>query len=526
MAEGDAAAWYFLVEGQPIGPYNVEALRGFFKSGHLNSESLFWKEGEPEWKPAAKYESLSEALHVKDPPEPTVAGPQAEQAKEVLPDDDPLAAFQAEIQAIEAENAVLNEEPASPAERSFVDDDGTWYLWDSSLKKFVAQGGAPPPGEAAYNPDDMVFEAEEEVIPTLQAVREAEAAAAAKALEEEKEKEAAGKKRKAQEVIDKHKERSKRAKEAAEADKNQGWFEVKNNTSVYATGLPWDVTVEEVAEVFSKCGIIKEDEKRQPRIKIYRDQKTGMPKGDCLVTYLKLPSVDLAISLLDGAPFRPGGVGVMSVSKARFEMKGETFVPKPKSKKSKKVLAAQEAKLLGWGGFDDKLPAEKVTVVLRHMFEPDELLLDPDAVEQLEVDVSSECTKLGPVDKVCVYKAHPQGVVSVRFRTEEAAQACITLMSGRWFGGRQIAAALWDGRTNFNVKMKETAEEQAARLEAYARELEGAASARVAASTGTLSTNSAGEELEKEPLADGPQEFAPAGNGELGPVDALGPSEQ
>ena len=44
-------------------------------------------------------------------------------------------------------------------------------------------------------------------------------------------------------------------------------------------------------QAFSKCGVIKEDDQRRPRIKIYRDRESGMPKGDGLVTYLKDPSV-------------------------------------------------------------------------------------------------------------------------------------------------------------------------------------------------------------------------------------------
>ena len=45
------------------------------------------------------------------------------------------------------------------------------------------------------------------------------------------------------------------------------------------------------AQFFSKCGIIKEGDDKRPRIKIYRDRATGIPKGDGLVTYLKEPSV-------------------------------------------------------------------------------------------------------------------------------------------------------------------------------------------------------------------------------------------
>ena len=46
-------------------------------------------------------------------------------------------------------------------------------------------------------------------------------------------------------------------------------------------------------------------------------------------------------------------------------------------------------------------------------------------------------------------------------------------MNGRFFGGRQIEADLWDGVSNFYVKpAKESEEEQAARLERFARELE------------------------------------------------------
>lgn len=42
----------------------------------------------------------------------------------------------------------------------------------------------------------------------------------------------------------------------------------------------------------------------------------------------------------------------------------------------------------------------------------------------------------------------------MRFQTEEGAQACLERMNGRFFGGLQLTAALWDGVTNYNVKVR------------------------------------------------------------------------
>lgn len=63
-----------------------------------------------------------------------------------------------------------------------------------------------------------------------------------------------GKKRSGEDIIEREKERSKKAKEAA--TQKAEWFELKQNTSVYVSGLPSDVTEEEVAQVSTHSAFI------------------------------------------------------------------------------------------------------------------------------------------------------------------------------------------------------------------------------------------------------------------------------
>lgn len=62
------------------------------------------------------------------------------------PKDDELAAFQAEMSALGAVAAPgpeledpLRAETPEPEDRRFQDDDGTWYIWDALLRKFVEE---------------------------------------------------------------------------------------------------------------------------------------------------------------------------------------------------------------------------------------------------------------------------------------------------------------------------------------------------------------------------------------------------
>ena len=86
------------------------------------------------------------------------------------------------------------------------------------------------------------------------------------------------------------------------------------------------------------------------------------------------------------------------------------------------------------------------------MFHPEEIRNGIVTKEELKEDVENECAKLGEVDRVVVYEANEEGVISVRFRHEDAADACIQRMNGRFFSKRRIEAHKW-GRRHRGIKV-------------------------------------------------------------------------
>lgn len=68
------------------------------------------------------------------------------------------------------------------------------------------------------------------------------------------------------------------------------WFDVapEQNTKVYVSDLPDDITEDEFGQLMSKCGMVMKDLKNgKLKVKLYRDSN-GKVKGDGLCHYIKV----------------------------------------------------------------------------------------------------------------------------------------------------------------------------------------------------------------------------------------------
>ena len=159
-----------------------------------------------------------------------------------------------------------------------------------------------------------------------------------------------------------------------EKPKEAEWFQEEDakSTKVYVSNLPLDISEEEFIEYMSKCGMVEFDSRsKKPKVKLYKDKERNQLKGDGLCSYIKHESVELALTILDGSDFKGK---VISVERAKFELKGEydpKLKPKKLSKKQLEKAKKQKERLFAW--VPDKMRGERgkheKVVVIKNMFD-------------------------------------------------------------------------------------------------------------------------------------------------------------
>ncbi len=483
LLEAEGAAWYYVdKDGAQQGPLDVRALAAKLEEGgELDGLSLVWHQDlAGGWKPLSEVEELRQVLRLLMRPEDEEgedAGgggggddDEQQQQQQVFEADD-IPSLPGGKKAAGAAAAGGGEKAAK---QSYVADDGTRYRLNPETNEWEEAGSGEESGEEDEE-EDGDDDMDEDGRPSAHKASDAAAAAA--------------------DTNDNAKRKRKKKKNRG----GEGWDKASNKW-IYVTGLPSDVTPEELEAHFKQVGILAVDpESQQPRVKLYRDA-SGAPKGDASIAYVRPESVELAIEILNGGLLRPGWP--MAITKAVFQQKqqqpnagGDGPVKRRKQNEAKvKVARAAAKQALSWSEADDtglnRATALRI-VVVKNMFHPRECRT-AGFVEELQEDLAGECGALGPIEKMTIFERHPEGVVIIKFGTAYAAEGCVKLMNGRFFAGRKLQSFYWDGSTDYTKAVWR--EPQAAPAPAAEGEAAGEAAAPGSSTVTTLADDEEAEE--------------------------------
>ncbi|ANQ05953.1 Uncharacterized protein PCOAH_00002600 [Plasmodium coatneyi] len=383
--------WLVYVNNQSYGPYNLDQMKKLWSEKRLNIMSVIFKKGDQNWKYVYNDDILKRCL-----PFNTQSG------------DDTTEGFQG--------GATSKEHP-------------TIVQQDTNRISNVEANTYTLSGNTSKCPDDS-----DECDPP-------DGATGINPLELEKMKKKEKKK--------KYLERKKKKMEEGLCDKK-----VKNSC-IYITGLPSDITKEEIHNVFKKAGIIKIDaETTEPKIKIYYDENNQV-KGDALVTYVYTQSVDIAIKYFDNFYLRQDCM--IRVEKAQFNKKKEASKVSKEELliKKKKIKAAkyEQLRLQKWE--DGYTGTKKKIVIFRNVFSYEDAVKhdegDPfyDFIKDL---VEMEVKKYVPVHKVYPIPKHPNGIVCVKFKGVEEAEMIVSYFKDMELNGKKLEVYFYDGKQDLKAQ--------------------------------------------------------------------------
>lgn len=186
----------------------------------------------------------------------------------------------------------------------------------------------------------------------------------------------------------------------------------------------------------------------------------------------------MAIELLNETEFRPGFRIV--VQQAEFTQKGGDYVPRQKQKvdKLEKLrIRAEQERALAWEDDDHIHEIGLRIVILEGIYTEDEVAANRDRLdvffEELEVELRGEIeATIGPIERMQFFPENPSvGAVKLKFASAVHADECIKLMEGRFFDGRRLKAAFWDGKTDYRI-IRESKEDLDRRIEDFGKWLE------------------------------------------------------
>lgn len=399
-AEGDAL-WFFLdAQGQQRGPASAAVLARMLDRGLLSAAALVWTQGMAQWAPAERVQPFESQLSFGRlrwwyAEAEGRAGPVSSQELlrrfeegevdgltqvcsdaeggvwRALGEDEGLRAAlaKAEAERGERERAEARaREQEADQRRVFVDEEGEQRL--VAVRAVAAREVLSRERRKTFVADDGVrYEWDEAEQGWVEAEDQGEEEEGGESDEEEAKE--GGDEAREGGATDEAKEGAKKRKRKQRRPRKQG-----GGLWVYVTGLPRDVTAEEVKAHFSKVGLIALSAADQrPKIRLYLDAE-GAPKGDCSVCFNAPESVQMAVDVLSGGFIRPGAQ--VTVVRAEFQVPDADAKParvsKAVSHKQAKVALSATSQALSWSEADAPGEPSKFSflkiVVLEGMFAP------------------------------------------------------------------------------------------------------------------------------------------------------------
>ena len=228
--------------------------------------------------------------------------------------------------------------------------------------------------------------------------------------------------------------------------------------SILVSGLPDDITEDEISIFFKKAGVIQTDIYQRGKKKILLNDN-----GSALITFHQPYSVKLALDILDETEIRNGyPVHIKAAADPKPIRKKQKMDPH-KEAMLKKLYGVKSE--LNWN--EDAGHEGLRWVVLENMFSLDEV--NDAFIAELEKEIVVECSKIGKIDKIQIIGSNPSGVIKIKFKKAKDSAQCIEKMNDRFFDGKVIKCYYWDGFTDYSVE--ETAEQQEMRLRQFQEDM-------------------------------------------------------
>ena len=244
------------------------------------------------------------------------------------------------------------------------------------------------------------------------------------------------------------------------------------NKAIWISNLPPDTTKEELEKEFVRFGIIDKGADGEPRINLYNDKESGKFNGTAMIKYFKKDSIDLAIRMMDDYYLRPGDAshGTIRVQEADMSYKKEKDGDAVASKLTRKDRKASERnraelnrKLAEWSDNEEEVAqtfASKKNkwakiVIIKRAFTLEELEEDVGAYIEIKDDMRDVGEKYGDVTNCTLYDKEAEGIVTVRFREFEAAEAFVKGYQGKSYDGRKLELSLAEDKPRFKKSARD-----------------------------------------------------------------------